>query len=44
MPLYIKKYLKEIVQDSIKVFHELTSWTDKDNKEYSLLIQIFDFK
>ena len=35
----IKRYLKEIIQDSIKVFHELTSWTDKDKKEYSLLLK-----
>ena len=35
----IKKYLKEIIQDSIKVFHELTSWTDKDKNEYSLLLR-----
>lgn len=35
----IQRYLKEIVQGSIKVFHELTSWTDKDNKEYSLLLK-----
>lgn len=35
----IKKYLKEIIQDSIRVFHELTSWTDKDKKEYSLLLK-----
>lgn len=29
----IKRYLQEIVQNSVEVFHELISWTDTDRKE-----------
>lgn len=35
----IKKYLKEVVQDSLDIFHELTSWSDKDKQEYSRLLE-----
>lgn len=35
----IKQYLKEIIQDSVNVFHELTDWTDTDREEYSLLLR-----
>ncbi len=35
----IKQYLQEIIQDSVDIFHELTSWTDTDKKEYSLLLK-----
>lgn len=35
----IKQYLQEIIQNSVDVFHELTSWTDTDRKEYSLLLK-----
>lgn len=35
----IQQYLKEIVQNSLDIFHELTQWSDKDKKEYSLLLE-----
>lgn len=35
----IKQYLKEIVQNSLDIFQELTSWSDKDKQEYSLLLE-----
>lgn len=34
----IKQYLQEIIQNSLDIFHELTSWSDKDKQEYSLLL------
>ena len=34
----IKQYLQEIVQNSVDIFHELTSWSDADRQEYSLLL------
>lgn len=35
----IKQYLQEIVQNSLDIFHELTSWSNKDKQEYSLLLE-----
>ena len=35
----IKQYLQEIIQDSVDIFHELTSWKKKKKKEYSLLLK-----
>ena len=34
----IKEYLQEIIQDSLDIFHILTSWSDKDKQEYSILL------
>lgn len=35
----IKQYLQEIVQNSLDIFRELTSWSDKDKKEYVSLLE-----
>ena len=35
----IKQYLQEIIQDSVSIFHELTTWTDTDRQEFSLLLK-----
>lgn len=35
----IKQYLQEIVQDSLNIFQELISWSDRDKQEYSLLLE-----
>lgn len=34
----IKQYLQEIVQDSLKIFSELTYWSEEDKQEYALLL------
>ncbi len=35
----IKQYLKEVVQNSVDVFHELSTWSDEDRREYALLLE-----
>ena len=35
----IKQYLQQIVQNSLDIFNELTSWSDRDKQEYSLLLE-----
>ena len=35
----IKQYLQEIVQNSVDVFHELSTWSDEDRREYALLLE-----
>lgn len=34
----IKQYLQEIIEDPIKVFRELTTWSDEDKREYAVLL------
>ena len=36
--LNLKEYFEQIVETSIGIFNELTSWSDDDKKEYSLLL------
>lgn len=35
----IKQYLQEIIQNSVSIFHELTTWTDTDRQEFSVLLK-----
>ena len=35
----IKQYLQEIVQKPLDIFYELTSWSDKDKQDFSILLK-----
>ncbi len=34
----IKQYLQEIVKEPLKIFRELTSWSETDKQEFSVLL------
>lgn len=35
----VKQYLHEIVQNSLDIFHELTTWSDEDRHDFSVLLE-----
>ena len=37
--LDIKEYLKQVVKDTEKIFHELISWSDTQKQQFSMLLE-----
>lgn len=35
----IKQYLQEIIEKPLEIFHELTTWSEQDKQEFSILLE-----